>query len=172
MDFRMNNDVNTHDIDKLNRWRSDFNSAEDGLFPVYAVFILMGPDPYTHNAFRVYRDVFDTLKADFRNLVIFGQHGPSSVGRELTTTLGLVHADRSRFFIFGIHGQEFVYEVAMCDPENATPAWTFVLENIRNLVSGVGNFEDIGDIQGVTRKQLQIRDVTTWLDHVLELVSN
>ena len=138
MDFRMDNDVNTHDMDKLNRWRSDFNSVGYGLFPVYAVFILIGSDSDTHNAFRVYRDVFDTLKADFRNLVIFGQHGPSSVARELTTTLGLVYADRSRLFVFGIHGQEFVYEVAMCDSENATPVWTFVLENIRNLASGVG----------------------------------
>tara|TARA_B100001146_G_C15993974_1_gene353851 strand:- start:2 stop:544 length:543 start_codon:yes stop_codon:yes gene_type:complete len=170
--FRMNNDFNTHDIDKLNRWRSDFNSLEDELFPVYAVFILIRSDSDTQKVFRVYRDVFDTLKAHFRNLVIFGQHGFSSVARELAATLGLVYANQSSLLIFGTHGEEFAYEVAMGDTEDSTPAWTVVLENIRNLVNGVGNFEDIGDINGVTKKPLHTPDVTKWLDHVLESVSN
>jgi hypothetical protein len=171
-EFRMKNDFNSHDADKLHRWRSDFDAQIDGQFPVYALFIVTGEDSDTESIFRLYRDVFETMHASFRNLVIFGQHGFSSVASELVATLGEKLGHKSYLFIFGIHGEGFVYEVSLYEPEDSVPAWTLVLENIQNLANGLGKLGDLGDIDGVVKKGLEISDISEWLDNVLQAVSN
>ena len=82
----------SHDLDKLTRWHDGLISESGetgGKFPVCALFLASGDDRRAHDIFRVYRTAFEELGAGFHDLVIFGQHGVSSVSEALVPGLGL-----------------------------------------------------------------------------------
>ena len=81
--------ADSHDRDKLDRWRQGLEQDEPGSFPVRAIFLVSEKDQYAHDSFRKFRDSFETRNAGFHHLVIFGQHGVSSTVRSLLTELGL-----------------------------------------------------------------------------------
>ena len=83
------NHADSHDLDKLARWREGFAEAEESGFPVYAVFLVTGEHRESHDIFRRYRTDFEALGAGFSNLVIFGQHGTSTTATSLLAELGL-----------------------------------------------------------------------------------
>ena len=75
------NRADSHDLDKLDRWRQGLEAlegADKSTFPVCAIFLVSGEDRQSHDIFRKYRDSFEDRKAGFHHLVIFGQHGISS----------------------------------------------------------------------------------------------
>ena len=74
--------ADTHDLDKLDRWRKGLEEAEPGAFPAIAIFLVSEVHRLSHDIFREYRTSFETRGAEFHHLVIFGQHGIS------TTTTG------------------------------------------------------------------------------------
>ena len=76
--------ADSHDLDKLSRWRQDLADGTTGVFPTYAVFLVTPEDHHAHDVFREFRSSFGKLGAQFEHLVIFGQHGVSS------TVLGLL----------------------------------------------------------------------------------
>ena len=77
--------ADTHDSDKLDRWRSGLEEAEAGAFPAIAIFLVSEVHRLSHDIFREYRTSFETRGAEFHHLVIFGQHGIS------TTVTGFLH---------------------------------------------------------------------------------
>lgn len=70
-------DPDSHDLDKLARWRQGLADAGMPDFPVYAVFLVGPEDTFAHDVFREFRSSFETRKAPYEHLVIFGQHGTS-----------------------------------------------------------------------------------------------
>ena len=77
--------ADTHDSDKLDRWRKGLEEAEAGAFPAIAIFLVSEAHRLSHDIFREYRASFETRGAEFHHLVIFGQHGIS------TTVTGFLH---------------------------------------------------------------------------------
>ena len=70
--------ADTHDLDKLDRWRKGLEEAEAGAFPAIAIFLVSEAHRLSHDIFREYRTSFETRGAEFHHLVIFGQHGIST----------------------------------------------------------------------------------------------
>ena len=70
--------ADTHDLDKLDRWRKGLEEAEARAFPVIAIFLVSEAHRVSHGIFREYRTSFETRGAEFHHLVIFGQHGIST----------------------------------------------------------------------------------------------
>ncbi len=81
--------ADSHDLDKLDRWRQGLDGGDLGTFPVYAIFLVGPDDRLSHDIFRKYRDSFDARNAGFHNLVIFGQHGISTTVTEFLSRLDL-----------------------------------------------------------------------------------
>ena len=81
--------ADSHDRDKLDRWRQGLEQDEPGSFPVCAVFLVSEIDQNAHDFFRKFRDSFERKNAGFHHLVIFGQHGVSTTVRALLAELGL-----------------------------------------------------------------------------------
>ncbi len=78
-----------HDRDKLERWRLGLEQDETGAFPVCAIFLVSENDQRAHDSFREFRDSFESRKAGFHHVVIFGQHGVSTTVRALLADLSL-----------------------------------------------------------------------------------
>ena len=70
--------ADTHDLDKLDRWRKGLEEAQTGAFPAIAIFLVSEVHRLSHDIFREYRTSFETRGAEFHHLVIFGQHGIST----------------------------------------------------------------------------------------------
>jgi hypothetical protein len=73
--------ADSHDLDKLARWKSGLDSAanpDDASFPACAIFLVGPEDRAAHDIFRRYRSEFEELGGGFHHLVIFGQHGVST----------------------------------------------------------------------------------------------
>lgn len=81
--------ADSHDRDKLDRWRQGLEQDEPGSFPVCAVFLVSEKDQNAHDIFRKFRDSFETRNAGFHHLVIFGQHGVSTTVGALLAELNL-----------------------------------------------------------------------------------
>ena len=78
-----------HDRDKLERWRQGLEDDEPGAFPICAIFLVSESDQRAHDSFRKFRDSFESRKARFHHVVIFGQHGVSTTVRALLADLSL-----------------------------------------------------------------------------------
>ncbi len=78
-----------HDRDKLERWRLGLEQDEPGAFPICAIFLVSEIDQRAHDSFRKFRDSFESRKAGFHHVVIFGQHGVSTTVRALLADLSL-----------------------------------------------------------------------------------
>lgn len=81
--------ADSHDRDKLDRWRQGLEQDEPGSFPVCAVFLVSENDGNAHDAFRRFRDSFETRNSGFHHVVIFGQHGVSTTVRGLLAEFAL-----------------------------------------------------------------------------------
>ena len=85
----------THDHDKLLRWRDALYAAPpaaDG-FPAMVLFLVRPTDAAAHEIFRRYRTEFEQRGASFAQLVIFGMHGVSAAVRALLRPAGLSESD-------------------------------------------------------------------------------
>ena len=78
-----------HDLDKLNRWQKDLAVAAPDAPPVFAIFLVSESDKTAHDIFRAFRSSFESRKAGFAHLVIFGQHGVSDTVNRLLAELNL-----------------------------------------------------------------------------------
>ena len=90
----MTSRADSHDLDKLRRWRKDLDDTSAGAPPVFAVFLVDGEDRTAHNVFRAFRTSFEESNLGFAHLVIFGQHGVSDTAVKLRQKFG-VEADAS-----------------------------------------------------------------------------
>ena len=70
--------ADTHDLDKLDRWRNSLEEAGAATFPAIAIFVVAAEHTLSHDIFREFRTSFETHGAEFHHLVIFGQHGVST----------------------------------------------------------------------------------------------
>ena len=115
-----------HDRDKLGRWQKDLVSSTPGKFPVYAVFLVSHEDRAAHNVFRAFRSSFEARGAGFEHLVIFGQHGVSSVLLRLLSQFGLTDEEVPTLALFSDLHAEAVHNVALSpgEPANTTDAST------------------------------------------------
>ena len=84
-----NSDPDSHDLDKLTRWRQGLADAGTPEFPVYAVFLVGPEDTFAHNVFREFRSSFESRNVPYEHLVIFGQHGLSKTLHGLRGRLSL-----------------------------------------------------------------------------------
>ncbi|PKB73178.1 MAG: hypothetical protein BZY75_03170 [SAR202 cluster bacterium Io17-Chloro-G7] len=85
--------ADSHDLDKLNRWRQGLAEAGPSRFPVYAVFLVGLEDRGAHDVFREFRSSFEERDVPYENLVIFGQHGVSKTLQGLSTAFGTSQTD-------------------------------------------------------------------------------
>ena len=69
----------THDLEKMERWQQGLKGELETRFPVYAIFLASGEDQLSHDIFRKFRKSFEEKDAGFHHLIIFGQHGISTV---------------------------------------------------------------------------------------------
>ena len=88
-----NSHADSHDLDKLTRWRQGLVEAGALVFPVYAVFLVGPEDRAAHDVFREFRSSFEERGAPYENLVIFGQHGLSKTLAGISAGLGLSQGD-------------------------------------------------------------------------------
>ena len=84
-----NSDPDSHDLDKLTRWRQGLADTVTPEFPVYAVFLVGPEDTFAHDVFREFRTSFESRNAPYEHLVIFGQHGLSKTLHGLRGKLSL-----------------------------------------------------------------------------------
>ena len=85
----VNSAADSHDLDKLTRWRRGISEAGAPKFPVYAVFLVGPEDRAAHDVFREFRSSFEARNAPYENLVIFGQHGFSKTSQGFCAGFGL-----------------------------------------------------------------------------------
>lgn len=88
-----NSDADTHDLDKLVRWRRGLAEAGTSGFPVIAVFLVGLEDRRAHDVFREFRTTFEARNTPYENLIIFGQHGVSKTLLGMTAGFGLPKGD-------------------------------------------------------------------------------
>ena len=97
----MESHADTHDLDKLRRWKKDLEAAPSHAPGVFAIFLVSGEDRAAHNVFRTFRTSFEERELSFAHLVIFGQHGVSTSVRALQQELGLDETPLPTLVLFG-----------------------------------------------------------------------
>lgn len=96
--------ADTHDLEKLKRWRKDLEATPEDAPPVFAIFLVSGEDRAAHDVFRAFRASFEERNLGFAHLVIFGQHGVSETAKRLRTRFGLEEGVRPSLVLFSGQG--------------------------------------------------------------------
>ena len=155
----MSETSDSHDLDKLTRWRIGLESPSGAGFPVCGLFLASGDDNRAHDIFRIYRTAFEELGAGFHDLVIFGQHGISSTCAALITGLGLSNLQvPSLVLISG--GESLVLHttslpagkllVGQSEENRSETPWRSALETIRQAVEK-SVYLSLDDVEGLER---------------------
>ncbi len=151
-----------HDLDKLARWKSGLDAADEdeGPFPACGIFLVSGEDRASHDIFRQYRSVFEELGAGFHHLVIFGQHGVSTTQVAFLNELGQGQASVPLLAIAPLsEGTGTVYCIELPKGErdgelDAEQTWGAALASVRASVSQSVPFS-LGEVDGVTKRTLR-----------------
>jgi hypothetical protein len=166
--------ADSHDLDKLVRWKSDLSTVEKSEFPIYAAFLVSGEDRYSHDVFRRYRSAFAELGAGFHHLVIFGQHGTSTTLLSFLPELSLAWENVPVLTLTASPTSSDVVVIALPKGtggqglESSDP-WGQALDRIRNASRG-GTSLDLAGLDGVTHQTLTSGALVSAVDRVLESI--
>lgn len=146
-----------HDLDKLSRWKAGLESAADNGetgFPVCAIFLVSPDDRASHDIFRRYRTVFEELGGGFHNLVIFGQHGVSTVQAAFVEEAEREQASVPLLVIAPMTGNGSVYCLELPKGGGSgelddSQGWGEALERIRTAASAPA-FPSLDGVAGVS----------------------
>jgi hypothetical protein len=174
----MSSRANSHDLDKLARWRRDLADNAPGQFPVYAVFLVSADDRAAHSIFRKFRASFEARHAGFERLVIFGQHGVSSTARSLLTEFGLSQEAIPTLALLTPSEAATVYTIALPTGDvvetsqgpTAGP-WQDVLAEVENAVEKGEQRLDLMSLPGVVSRQLDNGPLERLVDRLLHRLS-
>ncbi len=165
-------DANSHDLDKLVRWKSGLSTAEKGSFPIYAAFLVSGEDRDSHDVFRRYRSSFEELGAGFHHLVIFGQHGTSTTLFSFLSELALTWKSLPVLALIASPSSTEVLTIALPKGtadgglESSGP-WNRALDRICEA-SRRGTSLDLDRSETTSQKVLSSGTLITAVDRILE----
>ena len=136
----MTSRADSHDLDKLRRWRQDLQDTSAEAPPVFAIFLVGGEDRAAHDVFRAFRTSFEERNLGFAHLVIFGQHGVSGTAVALKREFG-VEAEASPLLIL-FSGEETLPRIVSLPPgegnvphSGADAGWQEALEGTEGFVA-------------------------------------
>jgi hypothetical protein len=157
----MTSRTDQHDIDKLNRWYQELTSSSPSEFPAYAVFLVTGDDRVAHDIFRKFRASFETRNAGFENLVIFGQHGISSIARSLLGEFGLSEEVLPTLALVPMLDTTSVYSLPLptgdsptVDTEQRGELWQTILAVVETAADKRGDLAKLASIEGLACHQI------------------
>ena len=151
--------ADSHDLDKLVRWKADLDIATekgDYAIPVCAIFLVSPDDRASHDVFRRYRSVFEEMGGGFHNLVIFGQHGVSATQEAFLSEAGLGQENVPMLAIAPVSSAPGpVYCIELPKGERGgelddSQTWGISLESVRDSVSRAVPL-DLGVVDGLTK---------------------
>ena len=170
----MTNRSDQHDLDKLDRWQKALTEPRTNGFPVYAVFLVSEADQAAHDIFRAFRNSFEQRGAGFGNLVIFGQHGVSSMVHALLSRLTLTRDSIPLLVLLTSHDDSLVYILPLPPGDASDPNKGELSDMPLRLLSQVEKFADQADKafddSGLTeflRIPLPERDLMTLVSHLV-----
>lgn len=151
--------ADSHDLDKLARWRKGLTEAGPQQFPVYAVFLVSPEDRGAHDVFREFRSSFEEGNAPFENLVIFGQHGVSSTVKGLLRRLDQPLEALPFLVLFSSLASES-FNIVSLSEENPSKAregepWRSVLKQIKAAMDAGEQTMELASIQGLTSHSIR-----------------
>ena len=168
--------ADSHDADKLRRWRTDLSGSPSPAFPVYAMFLVSERDKAAHDVFRRFRSSFEEKGAGFGNLVIFGQHGVSGTVHVMLQQLGLA-SDAIPLLVLW-QGSEFpqVCHLPLTAGEAGQdsrdlPDPSQLLERIEKLASGLEDRLQTSNVHGITTASVAARDLLPWVSTLADTVA-
>ena len=154
-----NSHADSHDLDKLTRWRQGLVEAGASVFPVYAVFLVGPEDRAAHDVFREFRSSFEERSAPYENLVIFGQHGLSKTLKGFSAGLGLSQGDIPILALISNPSAGTVYTLSL---EGGSPSettewepWRGVLRLIEAASDAGEKTMDLGSVKDVNPRSIQ-----------------
>ena len=163
--------ADSHDLDKLTRWRTGLAEAERSRFPVYAVFLVGPEDLRAHDVFREFRSSFESRDAPYENLVIFGQHGLSKTLHGLSAGLGLSEGELPLLTLISSPSAGTVYTLAL---ERGTPVeategdpWRGVLRLIEAASDEGEKTLDLESIKEVTPRSIKFGALESIINRLL-----
>ena len=156
--------ADSHDRDKLDRWRQGLEQDHASSFPVCAIFLVSEKDQYAHDSFRRFRDSFERRNAGFHHLVIFGQHGVSTTVRALLAKLSLAPDQLPCLMMTaGGEGKEAAVfplppgEEPTASAAGEIPSPETVLRQVETVIDNGEGMRKLGDIPGGTSRGLDGR---------------
>jgi hypothetical protein len=148
-----------HDLDKLARWKSGLDAAEEtgeSSLPVCAIFLVSPEDRLSHDIFRRYRSAFEELGGGFHHLVIFGQHGVSTTQRAFLNEAGWDQGNVPLLAIAQMHGTGgTVHSIELPKGDrngdlDDSQTWGTALASLAQTATGNGAL-DLDQVDGVRR---------------------
>ena len=168
--------ADSHDADKLRRWRIDLSDSPSQAFPVYAMFLVSERDKAAHDVFRRFRSSFEERGAGFGNLVIFGQHGVSGAVHVMLQQLGLTPDALPVLVLW--QGSEFPRVCWVPLPvgeagqdSRSLPDPSGLLGRVERLASGDEDSLRTSDTPGITTASVVDQDVLVWVSGLSDAVS-
>ena len=163
--------ADSHDLDKLTRWREGLVAAELSHFPVFAVFLVGPEDRVAHDVFREFRSSFEARNVPYENLVIFGQHGASKTLHGLGSGLGISPSDIPLLaLIFSVTTSTF-YTLPLpkgnSGQETKGEPWLSVLRLVEAASDSDQNVLDLDLIKEVRPRSIQDGSMESIMDELL-----
>ena len=163
--------ADSHDLDKLTRWRKGLAEAGRSQFPVFAVFLVGPEDRGAHGVFREFRSSFEARNATYENLVIFGQHGLSKTLHGLSAGIGLSQGEIPLLTLISSPSAGTVYTVALerGSPVEATEGepWRGVLRLIEVASDAGEKTLDLESIKEVTPRSIRFGAMESIINRLL-----
>ena len=177
--------ADSHDLDKLSRWRQGLADSTTGVFPTYAVFLVTPEDLHAHDVFREFRSSFGKLGAQFEHLVIFGQHGISSTVLGLLDQLGHSLESLPMLALFSGPPTSTFHSLSLRKGPNSDSSrqdptelgtgcdalWRALLDRLEGAAAGKAVSLDFESLSGVTKYPLGNGSMEKLLGEVWERVS-
>jgi hypothetical protein len=174
----MTSRADQHDLDKLARWHRDLTGNPGSAFPVYAIFLVSADDREAHDIFRKFRASFESHRAGFENLVIFGQHGISTTAQSLLAEFGLAQGAIPTLALLASYDTTVVYTLPlpsgdknMPDADQLGQTWEEALGRVETAMKERERNLELASIDGLTRHQLADGPLVTLVSKLLNCLS-
>tara|TARA_B100000745_G_scaffold184709_1_gene121092 strand:- start:127 stop:663 length:537 start_codon:yes stop_codon:yes gene_type:complete len=168
----MTNRSDQHDLDKLDRWQEALTEPRSHSFPVYAVFLVSEADQAAHDIFRAFRNSFEQRGAGFGNLVIFGQHGVSSMVHAMLSRLTLTQDSIPLLALLTSPDDSLVYILPLPPGDASDPNTGKLSDTSLGLLSRVERFADQADKAFDDSELTELRRIPLLEPGLMRLVSH